>query len=205
MLSGRLASPRCTASILRRFHRANLPQARHNSDLAPTPRPADLLARLPKDVHAALRARDKTRLSALRSLLSDVTNSSKTQHPITDDLALLSAINQRIASTRQSVEEFGRAGRADLVASEEASLRVLEEYAGCVETMSDEDIREVVLQAIAGLREKGEAVNTGTVMKACLQRGGPFEGRMVTKGSVAKLVAKIAEADQSRNIHSEAG
>jgi uncharacterized protein len=202
MLSSRLTSHRCTASILRRFHRANLPQARSNSDLAPSPRPADLLARLPKDVHAALRARDKTRLSTLRSLLSDVTNSSKTQHPIADDLALLSAINQRIASTKQSVEEFGRVGRADLVESEEASLRVLEEYAGSVETMSDEEIRDVVLQAMAGLQEKGEVVNTGSVMKACLKRGGPFEGRMVTKGSVAKLVDKIVKADHNKNLHS---
>jgi hypothetical protein len=193
MLS-RLASPRYPASFLRRL-RALPTQARYASDLPPPPPlPSTLLARLPKEVHAALRAKDKPRLGALRSLLAEVTNSSKTPHPIADDLALLGAINRRIAATRAAVEEFGQAGRPDLVASEEASLAVYREYAGEVKTMGDEEIREVILQVVAGLREGGKTVNAGAVIRDCLRHGGPFEGRMVSKGSIARLADKTVKA-----------
>jgi uncharacterized protein len=207
MLSSRLLSCRRTAGVLARFHRAGLPQARHNSDLAPPPRhsdlpptrPADLLARLPKDVHAALRAKDKTRLSTLRALLADMTNSLKTDNPITDDLLLLGAIRKRMKSAKESIEMFGQARRTDLVEKEEASLRVLEEYAGYVKTMSDEEIREAVLQVVAGLKEKGAVVNTATVMKACLKDGGPLEFRLVLSSSVAKLAGEAVKSDKNRN------
>jgi uncharacterized protein YqeY len=149
-------------------------------------------------MHAALRAKDKTRLSALRSLLADVTNSSKTANPIKDDLTLLVAIRKRIASTQQSIQQFSDAGRPELVAAEEQSMRVLEEYAAGVKTMGAEEVRELVLQLVAGLREGGAEMNAGAVMKACLKPGGVFDGRTVEKALVAKTVTEVVQSEKAR-------
>jgi uncharacterized protein len=199
LLGNRLTSCRCvaTASLLRRFRNADLQRARYASDMAPSSPPSTLLSRLSKEVLAALRAKDKTRLSALRSLLADVTNSSKTASPIKDDLTLLVAIRKRIASTKQSIQQFGEAGRPELVASEEESLRVLEEYAGKVKTMSAEEVREQILHIVAGLRESGDKLHIGEVMKACLKPGGVFEGRMVEKSLVAKTVTEVVGSNKT--------
>jgi hypothetical protein len=185
------------ASTLRRFCIADLPRARYTSNLAPSSPPSSLLSRLSNEVLAALRAKDKTRLSALRSLLADVTNSSKTASPIKDDLTLLVAIRKRIASTKQSIQQFSEAGRPELVASEEESLRVLEEYAGNVKTMSAEEVRDQILQVVARLRESGDKLHAGEVMKACLKPGGVFDGRMVEKALVAKTVTEVVGSNKT--------
>jgi uncharacterized protein len=197
LFANRLTSYRCgaPARVLRQFYYGDLLNARYTSNSVPSSRPSALLSRLPKDIHAAMRSRDKTRLSALRSILADVTNSSKTSSPIKDDLALLSAIRKRIESTKQSIQQFYEAGRKDLVGSEEESLRVLEEYAAGVKTMTVQEVREQILQVLDNQRDRAGKLSISDVMKACVGPGGAFEGRMVEKSLVAKTVREIVQSD----------
>src|ERR1051326_7942459 len=50
------------------------------------------LSRLREDLKTAMRAKDAARLSVLRAVLANITNASKTNAPVKDDLALLALL-----------------------------------------------------------------------------------------------------------------
>jgi uncharacterized protein YqeY len=95
---------------------------------------------------------------------------------------LLSLIKQR----KDSIEQFTKGGRQDLVEKETAEIGVIQEYLPAA--VSDEEIGSVVAAAIA---ETGatSVKDMGRVMKACMARfsGRPVEGSKVSEMVKAKL------------------
>jgi uncharacterized protein len=93
----------------------------------------------------AMKAKDSIRLQALRNLSAAFTNEviakmRTPQEELSDPEAL--AVIKRLAKQRKdSIEQFKNAGRDDLVESEEAELRVLEEF--LPQTMSKDEIKKV--------------------------------------------------------------
>jgi uncharacterized protein YqeY len=144
-----------------------------------------------------MRARDKPRLSVLRAILADITNSSKTSSPIKDDLSLLVLLKKQMGPIRQSIQEFYEADRKELVAIEEAQLKVLEEYAGNIKVMNEHEVRATVEKQVGELMSGGHRINVGEVMKKCVGPGGAFEGRMVEKSLIAKVVKEVFDAKTS--------
>ena len=67
-------------------------------------------------------------------------------------------------------------------------MAVLEEYASGVETIGEEEIKEVVAKAIGKMRTGGHAVNTGAILKALVGPGGEFSGKPVENAEVARIV-----------------
>ena len=135
--------------------------------------------------------KDKNRLNVLRGVISDATNATKSNNPITTDMHVLSLLRKRAAAGKQAADEFNRAGRQDLQDNEQAQIGVLEEYAGSVQTLSDDEIRARIGEAINSAsmdQEAGSKVNKGNLMKKLLGPGGAFAGKAVEKGSVAKMV-----------------
>ncbi|KAF2671549.1 GatB/YqeY domain-containing protein [Microthyrium microscopicum] len=159
--------------------------------------PSTLLSRLRDDLKTAMRARDKPRLTVLRAILADITNSSKTAAPVNDDLALLALIKKKMGTTRQSIQEFYEADRKDLVAKEEEELNILEGYAGDIKVMTEHEVRAVVQKVVDELSASGHKVNIGEVMKACTRPDGAFEGHMVEKSLIAKVVKEVVETKTS--------
>lgn len=117
----------------------------------------------------AMKARDEVRLRTLRSLTTAMTNEAvaKKMKPtdfITDEDAL--AVLKRAANQRKdSIEQFDKAGRADLSEPEKAELAVIESYLPA--QMSREEIEVVVKAKIAEMNaDKSKAGQlTGAVMK----------------------------------------
>jgi uncharacterized protein len=89
---------------------------------------ADLRTQLGEDLKDAMRARDVVKRETVRYLMAGLKNAEiAAMHPLSEDEAqavLVSQIKQR----RDSIDQFGAAGRADLVAKEEAELAVLSSY-----------------------------------------------------------------------------
>jgi len=109
---------------------------------------------LKKSIPDALRAHDEVKLRTLRSLVTAMTNEVKKRKPSTksdlvlgkpdeylnDDEALVvikRAVNQR----KDSIEQFEKASRNDLVEPEKAELVILESY--LPKMMSREEITAV--------------------------------------------------------------
>lgn len=161
------------------------------SDLANTPPP--LLLKLRKDLKTAIVEKDMNRLNVLRALIADVTNSAKQNNPVKTDMQLLSMLRKRQAAAKQASDEFKAAGRQDLVDKEEGQANVLEEYAGSVETMSDDDVREIVVRAVdeAKAEQPIGKVNMGEILKKLLSPGGSFDGKPVDRKEVSKIVKDV--------------
>lgn len=150
------------------------------------------MAKLKGDLKTALKVKDTNRLSVLRGILADVTNSAKTSTPIKTDMQLLSLLRKKAAASNNAKEEFKAAGRDDLVEKEEAQVAVCEEYASSVETVSEGDIRRAVTQVVEEVKAVAQGkANMGDVLKKVLGPGGNLEGKPVERSEVAKIVKQV--------------
>ena len=89
---------------------------------------SSLQDKLHSDLNDAMRAREETRKSALRMLLAAVTNARIEARADLDDEAVLTVIQKQAKQRRESIVEFTKGGRQDLVDKEAAELAILEAY-----------------------------------------------------------------------------
>ena len=132
------------------------------------------------DIAAAMKARDASRLSAMRMLKAAVMNKSVEKGRDLDDAEVLQVIASLVKQRRDSIEQFGKAGRTDLVDKETAELNVLQAYLPAGAT--PEEINAAVAEAIA---ETGASSpkDMGKVMKAVMPKlaGKNADGKAVNE------------------------
>ena len=132
-----------------------------------------------------------TRLNVLRALISETNNSVRTASPIQTDLQLLSLIRKRAANAKEASKQFAEAERPYLQENEDKQVAILEEYAGQVETMSLDDVKQIVSQEIAKLQEGGNKTNVGLVLKALFAPGGALDGKPAERSEVARIAKEL--------------
>ncbi|SMQ51186.1 unnamed protein product [Zymoseptoria tritici ST99CH_1A5] len=159
----------------------------------PIPPAPPLLLKLKGDLKTAMKAKDTNRLNVLRTILAEVTNSAKSPNPIKSDMQLLSLLRKRAAAAKNAGDEFKAAGREDLVEKEEQQAAVMEEYAGSVETLSEDDIKAAVRGVVDSA--EGDKPNMGVVLKTLLGPGGSLEGKPVDRAVVARLVKQVISGE----------
>ncbi|KAH8691485.1 Yqey-like protein-domain-containing protein [Talaromyces proteolyticus] len=150
-----------------------------------------LMAKFRSDLKTAMREKDKPRLNVLRALISETNNAAKTSSPIQTDLQLLSLIKKKVAASKDASRQFAEANRADLKETEDSQIAVLEEYADQVETISLEEIKATVSNAITQLQREGGKLNPGLVLKTLLAPGGALDGKPADKSEVAQVVKEL--------------
>lgn len=84
--------------------------------------------RINEDVKAALRARDTARLEAIRFLQAAIKQKEVDERISADDAVVLAIVERQIKQRRDSIAQFEKAGRSDLVARESAELALLQSY-----------------------------------------------------------------------------
>jgi uncharacterized protein YqeY len=132
------------------------------------------------DITAAMKAKDAARLSALRMLKAAVMNKGVEKNRDLDDGEVLQVVAALVKQRKDSVEQFEKAGRADLVAKETGEIAILQAY--LPPAASTEEIEAAVAAAIA---ETGatSAKDMGKVMKAVMPKlaGKTTDGRAVNE------------------------
>ena len=88
----------------------------------------DLKSRIDADMKAAMRAREKVRLGALRLLLAAIKQKEVDERTTLDDAQVLAIVEKLSKQRRDSIEQFEKAGRTDLAEQERAELAVLDTY-----------------------------------------------------------------------------
>ncbi|KAJ9620637.1 hypothetical protein H2203_007846 [Taxawa tesnikishii (nom. ined.)] len=161
---------------------------RYSSTDAPA---SPLLLKLKGDLKTAMKSKDKNRLNVVRNILAEVNNSAKTNSPIQTDMQVLGLLRKRTTAAQTAAKEFSDAGRSDLKESEDAQIAIMDEYAGSVQTMGKEEIKDVVTRTVDQLRGTGGKVPAGEVMKRLLAPGGDLDGKNVEKAEVAKAVKEV--------------
>ena len=139
-------------------------------------------------IAAAMKSKETTRLSALRMLKAAVMNKGIEKSHDLDDAEVLQVVSTLVKQRRDSIEQFSKAGRTDLVDKEAAEIKVLEEY--LPPAASAADIDTAIDEAIA---ESGatSVKDMGKVMKAVMPRlaGKNADGRAVNEAVRRKLGA----------------
>lgn len=118
-------------------------------------------------MNAARKAQNKERTLVLGTILASLKNRQiELRRPVTDD-ETIEVLRKGIKTRRESVEQYEKAGRADLVAAETGQIRVLEEFLPAAADPAD--IRAAVRAAIAG--------GAGDIGKVMAQVFPQFKGR----------------------------
>ncbi len=142
--------------------------------------------RIGADLKEAKKARDQVRLDTLRGALSGFTyRKVEAGHELTEDEEL-EVIRRLVKQRGDSITEFAKAGRAELVAKETREREILQAYLPAQK--SPDEIRTVVKGIIAGLPEGGR--NQGAVMKVAMpQLKAVADGNLVRQIVVEELGA----------------
>lgn len=140
------------------------------------------------DIAAAMKTRDAVRLSALRMLKAAVMNKSVEKGRDLEDAEVLQVVSSLVKQRRDSIEQFAKAGRADLVEKETAEIAVLQAYLPPAATA--EEIDAAVAEAIA---ESGATSpkDMGKVMKIVMPKlaGKNADGKAVNDAVRRRLGA----------------
>ena len=140
-------------------------------------------SKLDQELVLAAKATDKARLSALRLLKNGMHNREIDLKRELTEAEVLQLLSGMVKQRKDSIEQFEKGGRADLVAKEEAELQVIQEF--LPEQLSESQIDAVIDETI---RETGAAGvrDMGKVMKALMPRvAGKADGKAI--GEKVKL------------------
>jgi len=130
---------------------------------------------------AAMRAKDAARLSTVRLLLAAIKQREVDERIELDDAAVLAVIEKMIKQRRESIAQFEKAARTDLVDVEKAEVQVLSAYLPA--QMSDSDLQKEVDAVIAATGASG-AKDMGKVM-------GALKGKLAGKADMGKVSALV--------------
>ena len=131
-----------------------------------------MLKRIEGDLKAAMKSGDKPRVSTLRLLLSALKNEKIQAHRELTDEEIEAVIRRGAKQRRDSIEQYGRGGREDLVAAETAELQILEAY--LPQGLTDADLESAVKTIISD-RSLTSKKEVGAVMKELMVR---YKGRV---------------------------
>ena len=105
------------------------------------------------DIKTAMRAKDSVALNSLRALKSALTNAAIEKGGLgteLDEPEILAVIRKQIKQRQDSIEQFEKAGRAELAENEKAEIAILSKYLPAA--LSPEEIDGIV-RAVNGLEE----------------------------------------------------
>ena len=130
----------------------------------------------------AMRAKEAARLSALRMLKAALMNREIERGRALDDSESRQVVNSLVKQRRDSIDQFTKGGRQDLVDKEAAEIRVLESY--LPPSADPAAIERAVLDAIAETAATS-AKDMGRVMKTVMAK---LAGQSVDGKAVNELV-----------------
>jgi uncharacterized protein len=131
------------------------------------------------DLRNALRAGDKTKLTALRLILATVKNAQIEKGRPLDDADVVRVLQKEAKTHRESIAEFAKGNRLDLVAKEEAELAVVESY--LPRQIEREELVAAARQVIAAVGATGPR-DIGKVMPRLLaELQGRVDGRVASQ------------------------
>jgi len=138
-----------------------------------------LTERLLEDLRNAMRQRDEVRRSTIRLVRAAIQNEEIAQRKPLDDPAIIRVLSSMLRQHQESIAEFRRGNREDLVEREEAELAILRQY--MPEQLSLQEITDLSRQAIAAVGATGPS-DMGRVMGRLMpQVFGRAEGAQVSQ------------------------
>ncbi|RMG30652.1 MAG: GatB/YqeY domain-containing protein [Gammaproteobacteria bacterium] len=117
--------------------------------------------RITEDMKSAMRAGDKARLAAIRLILAGIKQREIDERKTLSDEEIVATLDRMRKQRRESIAQYEKAGRTDLVEKEAFELEVIEAY--LPSPLSEEEIEGLIDQALAetgasGPKEMGKVM-----------------------------------------------
>jgi uncharacterized protein YqeY len=144
-----------------------------------------LLEQIEQDFREALKAKDDVKKSALSNAKAAIQSAELDKRSVLSDPEVMAVLTKMVKRHKDSISEFVKGSRADLVANEQAQLTVLQKY--LPKQMDESEVRSLVKQAITEM--SATPADFGKVMKEVLAKAqGQTDGTVVSKLVKEELV-----------------
>jgi uncharacterized protein len=139
-----------------------------------------LLERLNNDMKQAMKSKEKDKLSVIRMIKATMQNEAiKLGKPELSEEEELTVLSREMKQRKDSLHEFDKAGRNDLVEKLQQEISVVELY--MPKQLSEEEIANIVKQTIVEVDATSKA-DMGKVMSALMPKvKGKADGSLVNK------------------------
>ena len=105
-----------------------------------------LKEQLMTEVKAAMKAKEKTRLGTLRLVMAAIKQIEVDERIELDDTRIMSVLEKMVKQRKDSIEQFGKANRQDVIDVEEAELAIIKTF--LPEPMSEDELAGIVANAV---------------------------------------------------------
>ena len=147
-----------------------------------------IMERVTADTVSAMKAKDQPRVETLRLLKSELKKKEIDKRAPLDEAEAQKVIEALAKQRQDSIDQFAKAGRTELVEKEQADLEILKAFLPASAT--DEEIKAEVDKAATALGSP-TAKYMGAVMKAALaaikETGKVVDGKKVSEAVKARL------------------
>jgi uncharacterized protein YqeY len=137
-----------------------------------------------EDMKNAMRAKETARLGAIRLLLAAIKQREVDERIVLDDAAVIAIIEKMMKQRKDSISQFEKANRDDLVAIEAAEMLILQAYLPA--QMSDAEVEAAVTAAVASTGAAGPQ-DMGKVI-------GALKAQLAGKADMGKVSALVKAA-----------
>ena len=121
-----------------------------------------MLEQLTNDMISAMKAQDKQTLSVIRMVKGAIQLEEINKKKKLENDEIIAIVSKQIKMRKESIEEFKKANRTDLISQTEAEIVILNKYLPV--QLDDEELSKIVLDVIAKVDAKG-ANDMGKIMK----------------------------------------
>ncbi|MGD9676811.1 MAG: GatB/YqeY domain-containing protein [Vulcanibacillus sp.] len=138
-----------------------------------------LMFRLTEDMKQAMKNKDKFKLSVIRMVISSIKYAEiEKKSSLTDD-QIIDVLTRELKQRRDSLHEFEKADRVDLIEQVKSEIVILQDY--LPEQLSEDELKKVIQDTVyeIGAKTKSEI---GTVMAAVMPKvKGRADGKLINK------------------------
>lgn len=137
-----------------------------------------------EDMKNAMRAKEVARLGTIRLILAAIKQREVDERIVMDDAGVIATIEKMIKQRKDSITQFEKAGRDDLVAVEAAEMAILQTYMPA--QMSDAEVEAAVNAAVVATGAVGPQ-DMGKVI-------GMLKGQLAGKADMGKVSGLVKAA-----------
>jgi uncharacterized protein YqeY len=108
--------------------------------------PSTLKPQLTNDMKSSLKSGDKHRLGVVRLILAAIKQIEVDERIELDDTRILAVLDKMVKQRRESIAQYGKANRDDLVSVEQGEIVIIQEYLPAA--LSEAEINAIIEQSI---------------------------------------------------------
>ncbi|ODN43706.1 GatB/YqeY domain-containing protein [Piscirickettsia litoralis] len=142
---------------------------------------SELKQRLQDDMKAAMRAKDKARLTTVRLVLAAVKQVEIDGQSTLDDDKVTVILNKLVKQRKDAITQYQNAERPELAEKEQAELAIIQEYLPAM--LSESEVDQTIERVIAATGAT-EPKDMGKVM-------GPLKAELGSRADFSKVSQKV--------------